>query len=110
MYEIQFYVNPEANKDPDFESWLARRLSYLIEGNPTFIRTDDIEARRFNLGMSNDWWLYLPSADMPRNKFRLAYRYGGGHIDKMLALKTVILWRLGIGQFNDPDVEGSITE
>ena len=53
---------------------------------------------KYQLGSSNDWWFDKSKNDKP-DEYVLRHRYG---YDRKImdAIKTMIVWRLGIERFN----------
>jgi len=88
---IRFWIQPRMDKQ-----WLLQRLGWLILGS------DDYQAKdsgyQYTLGRSNDWWVSFDSPKPEGTLVILAYRYASG--EKMAALRTVILWLLGLEYIN----------
>ena len=90
--EIKFWIQPDVD-----QHWLLQRLGWLILGS------DDYQAKssgyQYMLGRNNDWWVSFEEPKPKGTHVILAYRYADGV--KMEALRTTILWRLGLERFSE---------
>lgn len=92
MAEIRFKSHPNY-KDKD----VINRVAQIVTGTADGIFEKD-SGYKWSLDSSNDWWM---DKDPETGEFILAYRYGGGvNTPKMEALRTVIIWRLGLEGLN----------
>lgn len=91
--EIRFFSNP-IYKDEDVVGSVAQ----IIIGKKDFYEQEPNHGYKWVIA-GNTWWM---DKDSETGELVLAYRYGFSEEmqAKIQALRTVILWRLGLEHFN----------
>jgi hypothetical protein len=88
---MKLNLNPNIHYESNF---LARYFSEILGYRGRYVW--EVENQQFTLDVSNNWRL----KKMFPNCYELHYRYEGSHQKEMDALKTTIIWRLGLENFN----------
>lgn len=95
MEEIKICLSPRLRHESEY---LLRRTAEIIVGHDS---AGELQLHRqehggydFCMGTSNDW-----KTEIRGDQLIVAYRYGGGNPDLMLATGYFLTWQLGCREF-----------
>ncbi len=89
---FSFKAHPE-QKEED----ILKRIAQIVAGTETYFERQGWE--QWDLGGYEEWWM---RRDEKTGDLILGCRSGGYEVEKkMQALRTVILWRLGLERLNE---------
>ena len=88
-FEIRFRANPRFQD----ENWIIYRIAKIVCHRPA-IEVQD-QGYKWTLDNSKDWKM---DRDSKTGEYILSYRYGRQR--EMEALRTSIIWLLGLADFN----------
>ena len=91
--EIRLKINPKHTGIEDLE-YHVERIAHIVIGTREYC--EQMGGYRWMLGTANDWWMDFDEAT---KELILAYRYGHGRRAEMQALRTAIVWLLGLEKF-----------
>lgn len=90
---IRFRFRPGISEEYEME--ILKAIALKITGRPNVNLQDS--GYRWSLGWGNDWWM---DKDLETGEFILAFRYGENKQKEMEALRTVLIWLLGLERYN----------